>query len=201
MLFSRTRTQPRGGARIEPETAATMTANRLQLLVLLAMLAACGHTYHAQYSSGTRGAPLLPEDARILVGVPLDAQEQNLSYLDSGQLTTDRILEALDRYTAQARAAEKPERLDQYVDQARGLDLDYVLFPELLVWSDRNTQRYGFPDQLELRLTLVNAKSADVLDVATLSATSRVTPSWNDRPEDLLPGALERYTARMFKGR
>jgi len=76
-----------------------------------------------------------------------------------------------------------------------------VIFPELLVWSDRNTGRYGFPDQLKLRLTLVDARTEDVVDVATLWATSRKTPSWNDRPEDLLPGALERYASRMFTGR
>jgi Domain of unknown function (DUF4823) len=183
------------------EAAATMTARRLRFLALAGLLAACAHSYRAEYSSGAQGAPLLPEEARILVGVSLDARERDLGYMDSGLITTDRILEALDRYTGEARAAESAESLEQYIDQARARELDYVIFPEILVWSDRNTQRYGFPDQLELRLTLVDARTKDVLDTATVSATSRKTPSWNDRPEDLLPGALERYASRMFTGR
>jgi len=190
-----------GGREPNDEAAATMTAKRLRLLALAVLWTACAHSYRAEYSSGPQGEPLLPEEARILVGVSLDAREQHLSYLDSGLTTTDRILEALDRYTGEARAAESPETLEHYVDTARALELDYVIFPELLVWSDRNTGRYGFPDQLKLRLTLVDARTEDVVDVATLWATSRMTPSWNDRPEDLLPGALERYASRMFTGR
>jgi len=177
-----------------------MAARTLALFALVAALAACAHDYEARFTSGPRGAPLLPLEASILVGIPLDAREAQFVYLDSGRITSDEILNALAPHTGAARAAESAETLETYAGQARESGLDYVIFPEILIWQDHNTRTLGIPDLLELRLTLVDAGTGDVLDVATLSASSRITPSWSDEPRDLLPGSLARYAARVFEG-
>lgn len=170
------------------------------LLVLIAAATACAHDYYVSHTTQPKGAPIVARDASVLVGLPLDAGDERRDYVDSGWLTSQAIATALARYTDAARTAETTELRERYEEQAREAGWDHVVFPEILVWEDNNTQRLGIPDRLELRLTLTDARSGEVLDTTTIVGSSRTTLSWDDKPQDLLPVPLARYAKHIFEG-
>jgi len=171
------------------------------LFASLMAMAACSHTYDVQSPERAADGPLLQRGASILVGVPLDGHEVHYTYQGSGQLTTDAIVTALSPYTDAVQAAETPETREAYEATARDAGIRYVLFPEIMIWKDRNTRRWGVPDLLELRLTLTDATTGETLDATVISGSSRIEFSWNDQPQDLLPVPLERYASSLFEGR
>jgi hypothetical protein len=170
------------------------------LLVLIAAATACAHDYYVSHTTQPKGVPIVARDASILVGIPLDARDDQRDYVDSGWLTSQATAKALARYTDAARAAESAELIETYEKQAREAGWDHVVFPEILAWEDNNTQRWGIPDRLELRLTLTDARSGEVLDTTTIVGSSRTTPSWDDKPQDLLAVPLARYAKHIFEG-
>jgi hypothetical protein len=171
------------------------------LCLPLVIMTACAHSYDVRSSNGSADAPILSGGASILTGLPLDGHDGRIVYLGSGQLTTDAIVAALSAYTDAVEAAETPETRGEYEAKAREAGLQYVLFPEILVWKDRNTRRWGLPDLLEVRLTLVDSGTGEVLDTTTISGSSRIELSWNDKPQDLLHVPLEGYASRIFEGK
>lgn len=178
-----------------------MTPKIFALCVPLMAMVACGHTYDVRSSDRATDGPLLPRGANILTGLPLDGYDEHSPYKGSGQLTTDAIVAALSPYTDAVEAAEMPETREEYEAKAREAGLRYVLLPEIMIWKDRNTLRWGLPDLMEVRLTLTDAGTGETLDTTTISGTSRIEPSWNDRPQDLLRVPLERYASSLFEGR
>jgi len=178
-----------------------MTPKIFALCVPLMAMVACGHTYDVRSSDRATDGPLLPRGASILTGLPLDGYDEHSPYEGSGQLTTDAIVAALSPYTDAVEAAEMPETLEEYEAKAREAGLRYVLLPEIMIWKDRNTRRWGLPDLMEVRLTLTDAGTGEILDTTTISGTSRIEPSWNDRPQDLLCVPLERYASSLFEDR
>jgi len=177
-----------------------MTPTTRGLLVLIVAVVACAHNYDVRYTTRPRGEPVLAHGVSILVGLPLDAREEQRDYVDSGWFTTQAIVTALAHYTDAVSAAETAELRDVYEGQAQEAGQDYVIFPEILTWKDRNTRRWGIPDELEVRLTLTDARTGEVLDTTVIAGSSRTSISWNDKPQDLLPVPLERYAKRTFEG-
>jgi hypothetical protein len=178
-----------------------MTPKIFALFVTLMVIMACAHSYDVRSSNRSAEGPILPRGSSILTGLPLDGHDGHFIYEGSGQLTTDAIVAAMSPYTDAVEVAETADTREEYVAEAREAGLRYVLFPEILVWKDRNTRRWGLPDLLEVRLTLVDAGTGEVLDTTTLSGTSRIEPSWNNRPQDLLRVPLEHYASNIFEGR
>jgi hypothetical protein len=177
-----------------------MTPTTRGLFVLIAAAVACAHNYDVRYTTRPLGKPVLAHGASILVGLPLDGGDEKRDYVDSGWITTQAIVTALAPYTDAVSAAETAELRDVYEGQAREAGWDYVIFPEILVWEDNNTRRWGIPDQLEVRLTLTDASTGEVLDTTVIAGSSRTSISWNDEPQDLLPVPLEQYAKRTFEG-
>ncbi len=176
-----------------------MTPKTLALFVPLMAMAACSHTYDVRSLERAADGPLLERGASILVGLPLDGQENQYTYEGSGQLTTDAIVAALSPYTDAVEAAETPETREAYEARARDAGVRHVLFPEIMIWKDRDTRRWGVPDLMEVRLTLTDATTGETLDATVISGSSRIEPSWNDRPQDLLHVPLERYASSLFE--
>ena len=178
-----------------------MTPKITALATVLTILAACSHTYDVRSSERAADGPLLQRGVSILVGVPLDGQDGHHTYAGSGQLTSQAIVVALFRFTDEVEAAATPEILDEYVARARAAGIGYVVFPEILIWKDRNTRRWGLPDLMEIQLTLVDAATGETLDTTTISGSSRIEWSWNDKPQDLLPTPLESYASGLFEAK
>jgi hypothetical protein len=178
-----------------------MTPKVFALFVTLMVITACAHSYDVRSSNRSADGPILSRGSSILIGLPLDGHDGHFLYGGSAQLTTDAIAAAMSPYTDAVEAAETAETREEYEAKAREADLRYVLFPEILVWKDRNTRRWGLPDLPEVRLTLVDAGTGEVLDTTTISGTSRIELSWNNRPQDLLRVPPKRYASNIFEGR
>lgn len=178
-----------------------MTPKILALAIPLMAMAACNHTYDVRSSERAANEPILQRGVSVLVGLPLDGRDENHSYAGSGQLTNDAIIVSLLRYTDAVEAAGTPETLEEYVTRARDAGIGYVIFPVITVWKDRNTRRWGLPDLMEVRLTLTDTASGEILDTTTISGSSRIEWSWDDRPQDLLLVPLERYASHLFEER
>jgi len=192
---------PSAAANNSRATDPEMTPKIFALCVPLMAIAACSHTYDVRSSDRATDGPLLQRGASILTGLPLDGYDEHYAYYDSGQLTTDAIVAALRPFTEAVETAEMPETREEYEARAREASLRYVLFPEIMIWKDRDTRRWGLPDLMEVRLTLADAGTGEILDTTTISGTSRTGLSWNDRPEDLLRAPLERYASSLFEDR
>jgi len=178
-----------------------MTPKSTALAISLTILAACSHTYDVRSSERPADGPLLQRGASILVGVPLDGQDGHYTYEGSGQLTSEAIVVALFPFTDEVEAAATPETLEAYVARAREAGIGYVVFPEIFVWKDRNTRRWGLPDLIEIQLTLADAATGETLEITAISGSSRIEWSWNDKPQDLLPVPLASYASSLFEAK
>jgi hypothetical protein len=178
-----------------------MSPKILALVIPLMAVAACSHSYDVRSSERVADGPILQPGVSILIGLPLNGRDEGHTYDGSGQLTNDAIAVSLTRHSDAVEVAGAPETLEEYEARARDAGIGYVVFPVITIWKDRNTRRWGLPDLMEVHLTLVDAASGEILDTTTISGTSRMEWSWNDRPQDLLRAPLERYAASLFEDR
>lgn len=178
-----------------------MTAKTLFLVMLASVTSACAHSYDIHFRSGSDGPANLEPGASVLIGLPLDGVFDGKFAYNSGYLTADAVATALHRHTEAAKTAETAETREVYETQANARSLDYLIVPEILIWEDRNTRRWGIPDAVLVQLLLVDVRNGSVLDTTKISGTSRTSISWNDQPQDLLEAPLEAYASRIFRER
>lgn len=178
-----------------------MQVKLLLLAALVATSSACAHSYDTTYRSGPDGPANLERGASVLVGLALDGVFDGKFAYESGIQTANAIATALQPHSDSVTIASSAETREVYDAQAKQASIDYLIVPEILIWEDRNTQRWGIPDRVLVQLVLVDVNSGSVLDTTKISGTSRTSLSWNDQPQDLLPVPLEAYASRIFRER
>lgn len=75
------------------------------------------------------------------------------------------------------------------VSVAGAADADFLVYPQIVHWSDRATEWSGIPDRITLDLTIYDIATGDVLNRQEIRASSRWATFGGDHPQELLPGA------------
>jgi hypothetical protein len=156
-------------------------------------LGACQSTapsYHIT-PRGERG--VLDARASVYVALARDGEDiRFLNYEGSGRWTTHSIASALPNVAITAGVRE--ESLTQAVKSARGLSIDYVVYPRILLWEDRAGEKTGLPDRVAIQILLVDAATGESVDRRIVEAMGR-SYGWRvDHPQDLIEGAVRTWT-------
>lgn len=167
----------------------------------LAFSSAAGLTSAYEVERGSRW--VLPRNTSFYVA--LDPQ----SATDFSALLSAALGEQMTRHFPRVLHAEQPESIFEARSTARQYAINYVLYPQLLVWEDSASTWRALgdslrlrgngellssvgPDRTRLQLTLLEAGSGHVVDVSTITARSGAL-TLHQHPEDLLLEIIGRY--------
>ena len=91
------------------------------------------------------------------------------------------------------------ENYDTALNSARQGDYTYLFFPTITHWEDRATEWSGIPDQIAVKLTVIDLASGQPVSSATIEGTSGLATFGGDHPQDLLPEPLKAYVDQLFQ--
>ncbi len=166
-------------------------------LLLLLLLVGCSDTHKLVRYEGSGSA--ISQDAAVYIALPRDGQYGSIVYTGSGKTVALEVDKAFQGYVRETTIATKRETLKNALESAKAQASDYLIYPEIVHWEDRNTGWSGRPDVATIKLSIVDVLSGMVLDSAELGGTSKVM-SWSlEHPEDLIPKPLAEYAASLFK--
>ena len=134
--------------------------------------------------------------------------------MGAGAALTDTLHNALQANFSQVRVGIYPESVEAALRTAAMTANQYLVYPHLLVWDDRNstwteiftslrTQSnesivagIGL-DKISLKLTIYDVVSGDQVDRVQIDASSGIVDLYNDQPPGLLAPALDSYFSAL----
>jgi hypothetical protein len=163
---------------------------RQALLLLVLLLIGCVHKYavpgvvqsEARISSGAIVYVALAADGRD------DSQQ---TYEGSGRSTQEAIANALTARGMNAILGESAADVYESIAAARAAGAGFLVYPEIVHWSDRATEWSRIPDRLRLSLVVHDVVAGEVRNQQELEASSRWLTLGGDHPQELLPGLTE----------
>jgi hypothetical protein len=162
-----------------------------------ALLAGCADTHQLTRAKG-KGL-INTQHASAYVSIPKDGNFGQIVYPGSGSLTAQAVAAAFSPYFEKVVVgmyADNSAAAQQFAKQGR---YAYLLYPEILHWEDRATEWSGRPDEMAVKLSVIDTNTGEALDSAMVSGKSGLGTLGGDRPEHLLPKPMADYAATLFK--
>jgi hypothetical protein len=78
------------------------------------------------------------------------------------------------------------------------LPAGYYVVPQILHWEDRATQWSGRPDQIEIKITVYDAETSNIVASTRISGESKWATLGGDHPEDLLAEPVGAYISSLY---
>jgi len=174
-------------------------ARRFAAFCLIALaLAGCESTY-SQKDVTKEPPPLLRGSNRLYVAIPFDASFKKVVALNSGRATAESLFTAVKRYARAVYMGKFPESANDALDSARAVNVDYLIYANIIKWEDRATELSGIRDRLELRIDLLDMKDGKLVFSREISATGKWMTEGGDTPKDLLDQPIEEYVNALFR--
>jgi hypothetical protein len=79
------------------------------------------------------------------------------------------------------------------------VNADYLVYPNIVRWEDRQTEWSGRRDRLELKIDLLDMKDGTLLFSREISATGKWLTEGGDTPKDLLDQPIEEFVNTLFR--
>jgi hypothetical protein len=167
---------------------------KLAAIILASVL--CGCT--ATYTQAPVRAPRikLPSGANVAVATPRNGTYGSKVYDDSGRATADAVRAAFARYAGEITVVAECQNaacLREKVPFA-----SYLAVPEILHWEDRATEWSGKKDKLEIRLSIYDVATLDLIASTVIAGKSKWATFGGDHPQDLLPQPLNEYVGSLY---
>ena len=112
---------------------------------------------------------------------------------------TSRIL--FSAFTKRLRRTEIGPSYQSF-DDALGFALKggfkYVVYPTILHWEDRATEWSAIPDRVEVKIDIIEAATATLLDSVVITGKSGLATFGGDHPQDLLPKPVGEFVSNLF---
>jgi len=162
------------------------------------LLYACADTTRVTQDSKYDQISIAPTSTAY-VSVPEDGQYGTKNYSGSGSSVASIIRASLLVHLVQANVGTKFETYNQAISSAKESSADYLFFPTILHWEDRNTEWSGIPDKVQVRIVVVDLAKSEVVSAAIVDGTSGVATFGGDHPQDLLSEPISKYVDGLFK--
>lgn len=170
--------------------------NKTIFIVLgCALLAGCSAKYNNV--SVTRNTERLASHKNVAIATPADGMYQTTNYAGSGSMTAQAVKAAFARYTDNVKVISECSDLT-CLEEKKALDEGYYVIPQILHWEDRATEWSGIPDKMEVKVTVYNAKTKNVVSSSILSGKSKWVTFGGDHPQDLLPEPINNYVSSLY---
>jgi hypothetical protein len=162
------------------------------------LLSACTSTY-SEKNVTQETPPILRSHSRVYVAIPFDASFKEKVAQGSGKSTAQAFFAAFSRHIKGTYLSLTPESLDEALDNARRINAEYLVYPNIMAWEDRATEWSGRRDRLELKVDLIDLRSSRVVFSREISATGKWMTDGGDSPNDLLIQPAEQYVNAVFR--
>ena len=169
---------------------------KMYAILLVSLLIGCSDTHKLVRSEDVK----LPasQEVSAYIALPEDGRYGDIYYRGSGEMVAKAVRVAFSPYLKKSEIASRRESRQKALKTAQERGLDYLIYAEILHWEDRNTGWSGRPDVVNVRITIYDVSSGDVVDSAEVGGTSKVM-SWSlEHPQDLLPKPLSDYARSLF---
>lgn len=159
------------------------------------LLAGCSAKYNSV--SVTPNTELLLKNKTVAISTPTDGIYNTTTYSGSGATTAQAVRAAFAKYTDNVVSLAECSDLT-CLKEKKKLEDGYYVVPQILHWEDRATEWSGIPDKIEVKITVYNAHSGDVVSSTILSGKSKWATFGGDHPQDLLPEPINSYVATLY---
>ena len=168
---------------------------RFFALITMTMLCGCANIQTTTRFSGPGAA--LRSGSTLYVGVPEHAgRDEERTYPRSSAQTAEACAKTFQQY-AQVTLGREPENLQQAFASATAAKCDYLVKPEIRAWEDNPTEWNGERDVLDVDVETFEVATGKSISRAALKGRSRLL-TFGDKPERLLAGLFEPYSAELF---
>lgn len=165
-------------------------------LGLIAALAATGCASFER-TDVTQPTVKLDRTQAVSIATPVAGAYEDKQYPQSGDQTARAVQAAFVPHaptTALVAECTDLECMKTVLPAPAG----YVVVPEILHWEDRATEWSGRSDRMELRLSVYQGGTYELLASAIFAAKSGWFSFGGDHPQDLLKEPLEEYVASLY---
>ena len=176
-----------------------MRLSLASLIPFALLFAGCADTHQLVRATSTGQTATLERGGSAYVAVSNDGRYGNTVYTGSAAMASQAVASAFGTYLRSIAVSPKAEDFEQALQSARAGSYTYLIYPQILQWEDRATEWSGKPDVASVKISIVAAKSAQVVDSAVINGKSGLATFGGDHPQDLLPKPMADYAAAMFK--
>jgi hypothetical protein len=170
---------------------------RLAFFGAALILVGCADT-HKLVRNDTMSDVRLVQTDTVFIAVPEDGAYGSNSYRGSGQNTAQIIYSAFAKRTRAAKAGRSIQSFDEALASTRQEGRKYLVYPTILHWEDRATEWSAIPDQVEIKIEVVDAASGDAIASCTIKGKSGIATFGGDHPQDLLPKPVEKFVSSVY---
>lgn len=159
------------------------------------LLVGCSAKYNA--AEVTKNTEQLIKNKKVLIAQPENGTYDAKVYSQSGAMTAMAVRTAFSRYTDDA-AVISTCATQECLQNSQQMKDGYYVIPQILHWEDRATEWSGLPDKIEVKITVYNAQSNNVIASTILNGRSKWLTFGGDHPQDLLPQPINEYVASLY---
>jgi len=123
----------------------------------------------------------------VSILAPNDGSYGGKAYQGSGQATAEATRSAFSRHLQKVIVAERKagETIEQSIAAAMAGGYSHFCDLEILQWEDRATEWSGKRDKIEVKLSLYDTSTGQVVRAAVLEGFSKFWTFGGDHPQDL----------------
>lgn len=161
---------------------------------LLIVLTGCTASY--QQNEMTQPSEPLSETAFVYIVIPHDGRFERQVYPNFGVMTADATRAAFSRHAARIEMVDTCS-IGTCFAKLNG-EVGYLVIPEILHWEDRATEWSGKADRLEVKITVYDLSTQEILASSVLQGRSQWATLGGDHPQDLLPEPINSYVDSLY---
>ncbi|TKD64235.1 DUF4823 domain-containing protein [Cobetia marina] len=169
----------------------------LSLLSAMFLLAACADSHQLMKSNGTSGFSMAPDEP-LYVSVPRDGVYGSQRYTGSGMTTAQILQGAFLKYADNVSYGNSTQSRSEAWDAAMQAGAIYLVFPTIVHWEDRATEWSGKPDQIEVKVQVIDVATNTVEASAIAKGQSGLATLGGDRPQDLLSKPVNEFVSSLY---
>lgn len=164
------------------------------------LFSACADRHNVvRTPSSSQPSAAIAQGGTAYIAVAQDGRYGNQVYTGSAATTAQVVSSAFAPYMRSITVSPKTEDFDQALRSARAGNFVYMIYPQILQWEDRATEWSMKPDVASVKVTVVNAKTGEVINSAVINGKSGLATFGGDKPQDLLPKPMAEYAASVFR--
>ena len=165
-------------------------------VALAGSLLGCADT-HQLVREGATGTKLTNTDS-LYVAVSRDGAYGTAVYAGSGAMTSQTLVSAFSKHAQNVEMSHGYETFDEALATARAKKVKYLIYPTILHWEDRATEWSAIPDQVEVKVEIVDVQTGKAIESAVISGKSGLATLGGDHPQDLLPKPVEEFVSSLY---
>ena len=168
------------------------------MLLSTLLLVSCVHKYAVPLKADSPAH--LPAAATVYVTTPRDGRDDSLRvYESSGAWTRSAVANALNDRGVQVIPGESVAKQSEAIAAASSAGADFLVYPQIVHWSDRATEWSGIPDRITLEMSIYEVATGTMLTRQEIKASSRWATFGGDHPQELLPELARRWVEAVMQ--